>query len=94
MEGLSEERPFNSIKVLFKVYFDMHASLLAFHFPEVRNHFLNNDGIIGGSSIGKKTGFALLNDPSQKRTNSSSNDLSDTLILGVTMDSKPKVLKV
>lgn len=68
-------------------------SLLAFHFLEVGNHFLNNNDIIRGSSIGEKTGLTLPNDLCQMGSKSPSNDLCNNLILGVAKAYMSEVLR-
>lgn len=53
-KGVSDKGPFQSVKSLFKINFDNHAGVLAFHFCKVGKCFLHNDSIVRGSSIGQK----------------------------------------
>lgn len=61
-QGVSDERPLNSVKGFFQINFKHHVTRFAFHLQEVRNDFLDHDGMITGSSLGQEATLTLPNE--------------------------------
>lgn len=81
MKGLSYKVPFNSIKKFLKINFENYIGLLSLHFPKVRDHLLDNDNIVRGSSVKKKAGLDGADDRIKVGLDSVSNNFGNNFIL-------------
>lgn len=88
---MPNERPLNFIKSFLKINFENHVSLVACHFPKMKDYFLNNDGIVRGSSLMKETILTKTDDMDKVWPESSNNDLSYDFVLGITKSNGPEV---
>lgn len=90
-KGVSYERPFNSIKSLFQVNLKDHVRGYTFYFFAMEDIFLDNDGMITGSSFREEAGLTGVNEMREKRLDSVDDGFSNEFIDGVTESNGPAV---
>lgn len=84
LQGRLSIRPLYPIKSLFQVNLKDYVTQLTLHLSKMRDDFLNYDGMIRGSPIGKEAGLAVSYDRREERLSFIGNDFGDDLVNAIT----------
>lgn len=92
-QGVPNVGPFYPIKGFFKVNLKDHIAQPTFHFPKVRDDFLDYDSMVTSSSFRQKTSLAFSDDIRKEGLESVGDDFGNDFVDSIAKSNGPEVFQ-